>query len=249
MLNFFYLLSFFFLLDKTCYFEDPPVNDVYKPGWELVFSDEFDSVPYDPGKWSWHEHWGNVKDSVSWKENCIDSRDGFLRLTTRIDPDHPGGGRYESGEVCSWASFETTYGYFEIRAKVPSGGRDYFPAFWLYGKNSWPPEIDVFEFLKKDSRRMSMTYHWLDTRHNHRMKGRTLKGIDMSESFHTYALSWSPGRLTWYLDNIAVYTINKSIPSNKMYILINMSASETYHTILPEATMLVDYCRVYKKAE
>lgn len=42
----------------------------------------------------------------------------------------------------SWAE---TYGYFEIRARVP-GHAGHWPAFWLSNATKgWPPEIDVFE--------------------------------------------------------------------------------------------------------
>lgn len=47
----------------------------------------------------------------------------------------------------SWAE---TYGYFEIRARVP-GAVGYWPAFWLApGTKGWPPEIDIFEIDARD---------------------------------------------------------------------------------------------------
>jgi beta-glucanase (GH16 family) len=36
------------------------------------------------------------------------------------------------------------YGYFEIEALLPTGPK-LWPAFWMWGWESWPPEIDIFE--------------------------------------------------------------------------------------------------------
>lgn len=37
-----------------------------------------------------------------------------------------------------------SYGKFSIIAKLPKG-KNLWPAFWLYGWETWPPELDVFE--------------------------------------------------------------------------------------------------------
>lgn len=53
--------------------------------------------------------------------------------------------QYYTGRLSTWPTLAQTYGYFEIRAKIPEG-RGYWPAFWLAPATSgWPPEIDVME--------------------------------------------------------------------------------------------------------
>lgn len=42
------------------------------------------------------------------------------------------------------------YGWFESWIKLPEGIY-YWPAFWLSGANSWPPEIDIFEAYSDES--------------------------------------------------------------------------------------------------
>jgi Beta-glucanase/Beta-glucan synthetase len=41
--------------------------------------------------------------------------------------------------------FKQQYGYFEIRSKMPNSTGTW-PAFWLTGTQSWPPEIDIYEW-------------------------------------------------------------------------------------------------------
>lgn len=55
---------------------------------------------------------------------------------------------YSVGVVNTFHSQNFTYGYFAVRSKNPSGPATW-PAWWLTGKNNWPPEIDIFEMYGK----------------------------------------------------------------------------------------------------
>jgi beta-glucanase (GH16 family) len=52
---------------------------------------------------------------------------------------------YKSGMIRSKTTFK--YGYFEARVKMPQG-KGVWPAFWINPENGWPPEIDIFEYVR-----------------------------------------------------------------------------------------------------
>ena len=66
---------------------------------------------------------------------------------------------YASGLLTTFRSFSFTYGYIEMRARVPKG-KGLWPAFWLLPvDNTWPPEIDVMEVLGGDTNEFHATVH------------------------------------------------------------------------------------------
>jgi len=264
-LNGFYYCRFYLKNKKL--FSNPPINSMIKDGWTLKFSDEFDNEEIDWLKWNkWYStHTQHGPQSVAGEVSldCIEIKNGYLHLYVKDNPDSQyklktgwlNSARY--GDI----GFDQQYGYFEIRCKPPTQGLKWWPAFWLYG-DSWPPEIDIFEFMstsdvgKNYTKGISLTTHF-GTPGKKGMGGYfgTQLGrnynstIDWSKGFHTYACRWEWDYIEWYIDNVAVYRQIYNIPTTKMSVIVNTAGNLG---TLPEksempADFIVDYIRVYER--
>ena len=245
-------------------------------GWRQVFADEFNGSTLDRDQWFTRfiygddtlDHLNDEKEVYRDNDNHI-LKDGHLELTAR----YMGGDKYESGMIRSKRTF--LYGYYEARVKFPSG-KGVWPAFWLNpdydadGKVSWPPEIDIFEFVnngKDDTVKMvhsasdgddkdgHLTYtdlhfntHWSDY----------VSDTDLTTDWHVWGLMWLPDSFTVYMDGIKLYSkayhwVRKDgTPAPPAHILLNLALGGQWagrygidNDAFPQA-LGVDYVRVYQ---
>ena len=154
-----------------------PLNPSSKPGWTLVWSDEFETngLP-DPTKWAFDTDrnragWYNNEKQYYAANRLENSRveNGKLiitarkeRLTTAADY---GGQNYTSARLVTRGLASWTYGFFEIRAKMPCG-QGTWPAIWTLGVGGsrgmvWPDdgEIDIMEFVGSKPTEVFATVH------------------------------------------------------------------------------------------
>ena len=137
-----------------------------EPGWQLRFSDEFDALEIESSKWSTCFHFGVVEDGalrcilgekpfgVHEPDNVsVASGTALLQLNREKRAVFGKSFDYTFGMLSSHEAYSFTFGYAEISAKVPKG-MGVWPAFWLLpADKSWPPEIDVIEYLGRDPKR------------------------------------------------------------------------------------------------
>ena len=246
--------------------------------WVVTFEDNFDGPQYDRTKWKPSDIWSNQTLGGNKEEQCyvpeaLSQADGILSITATKRAFPVGtckGGvslNYASGMITtsgcmSWdrspgcgtaRPFSQAGGFFEMRAKLPPG-RGLWPAFWLVPiDTSWPPEIDIIEALGQEPNKLYLTYHYKDGGGQHQAQYGTFSGQDFTKSFNTFAVSWLPGKIIWFVNGREVHRVTGPQVSNKpMYILVNLSVggiwpgSPDASTPLP-ATMQVDYVRVYQR--
>jgi beta-glucanase (GH16 family) len=158
---------------------------------------------------------------------------------------------FTSGIITSFASFNLTYGYVEVRAKVPKG-RGLWPAVWLAPKDeSWPPEIDILEIRGDRPNSNLMTNHYLQGK-TPEQTDHGWTGPDFSKGFHTFGLEWSPKRITWYIDGLERFHTTIGIPSKPMYVIANLAVGGDWPGS-PDATtrfpsyLDLAYIRVYQR--
>jgi len=114
-----------------------------KKGYKLVWQDNFSSKNIDTKSWT-HEvarsGWvNNEKQRYTDGENAVQKK-GKLILTARYENNE-----YTSARMITENKRMFTYGYFEIKAKLPAklpSGNGTWPALWMLGNNNdqvgWP---------------------------------------------------------------------------------------------------------------
>jgi beta-glucanase (GH16 family) len=237
--------------------------------YRLVFADEFDALDlgtsengssrephtWYEGVWFSHHHAPpgsfTVADSaltMEWRRGQLQP-DSSISTFSRHNPHYHG-----------WR-----YGYFEARMKWrPQAGA--WPAFWLIpieaAQDGNPPEsgeIDIFEGQGSLPHTFIGTIHeWkgsheLATSSPHNQFALPA-GVDFAE-YHTYALLWVPGSVTWYFDGAPLHT-ERTYPAfdRQTYFLVlgiqegsDWNAGDLSGVTARSLKLTVDWVRVWQK--
>lgn len=243
-----------------------------KSGMTLSFSDDFNSLSLwngHNGIWDTNFWWGAPNGSTLTRNGelqwYIDAnygptssvhpfsvQNGILTITAAPTPADikPLINNYEytSGLLTTHDSFSQTYGYFEMRAELPTSAGTW-PAFWLLPENgSWPPELDAMEARGQDLNTLYMTAHSNATG-QHTVVSSTVNVMDTG-GFHTYGVLWTPDELVWTYDGMEV--AKAATPADMhspMYMLVDLAVggfagAPPDHLATP-AEMKIDYIHAY----
>jgi hypothetical protein len=103
------------------------------------------------------------------------------------------------------------YGLFEMRAKM--AGNVPGPALVLWpADDRWPgQEFDLGEVLEDG--RPYLTTHWADENGEDAFNPHIVDRLDESD-WHTYAVRWEPGKLTYYVDGVVVGEDTEHVPAD-----------------------------------
>lgn len=248
----------------------------------LTFEDDFKTLNlWDGQKGQWLPHFPDGRRTIvtnKEREFYIDPRDeeplkrynpfslvDGLSITARPiqrqDKRLAMGLDYASGMLYSHPDFQQTYGYFEIRAKMPRG-RGLWPAFWLVpADESWPPEIDIFEVHGHLLEGYWATAHitppanqfrhlWQDNLS--KTSQFRIHTPDLSLDFHDYGVEWNPKEIIWTFDGQQVAHIPTPSEMHKpMSMIVNLAVGGTWpghpdaSTPFPSA-LQVQHIRVYQ---
>lgn len=248
-------------------------------GWVLVWSDEFngkDGSRPDPKKWTLvtgGNGFGN-QELESYTERPVNAHleEGKLAIVARREHFTGTDGiarEYTSARLKSEGHFQTTYGRIEARIRIPEG-KGLWPAFWMMGDDfsaeTWPGcgEIDIMENVGGEPSRVHGSLHgpgysgstpltgFFDLSHE----------AHFSAGFHRFTLEWEPRKARFYVDDVLYETQDADhlppggrwVFDHPFYLLLNLAVGGNWpgppdaSSQFP-ATMLVDYVRVYKRAE
>ena len=151
------------------------------------------------------------------------------------------------------------YGLFEIRCRLAPGAGTW-PAFWLY---SGPSEIDIFEggdepYVTKRANSNNVQYLPQDPTQSRASQFfyRQDSGADLTADFHTYSATWTPARVTFFLDGKRIRTVEAAqVPTatSPATVIANLAilsyanpATWPQTPAGPRTALVIDYIRVYK---
>jgi beta-glucanase (GH16 family) len=201
------------------------------PRARLVWSDEFNGSRLDTAKWAYDtarnkEGWHNGELQYYSADRSKNLRLEKGRLTIeawheRLDPrQFPdwGGQQYTSAKIYSKGA-GWTYGFYEIRAKLPCA-RGTWPAIWMLPPDmkQWPEdgEIDIMEHVGSNPNEIVASLHTGLFNHAIKTQRSAQKRLATScSAFHRYQLDWRPDMITIGFDDRAYMRVKNDQPGGK----------------------------------
>lgn len=237
------------------------------------FGDEFDGAagdPVDSSKWRLdpgdNESNHELQYYTDGTSNARLDGDGHLVVTAKREANGEqcwyGPCEYTSARMNTAQTFTTTYGHAEISAKI-TRGQGMWPAFWMLGTDigdvGWPAcgEIDVMENVGNEPDTVHGTVHGPGYSGGEGVGAgyRLPDGGDFADDFHTYAVDWSPNKITWSVDGEEYQTLTPEdvggewVFDHDFYLILNVAVGGDWPGSPDEGTefpqeMVVDHVRV-----
>jgi beta-glucanase (GH16 family) len=243
-------------------------------GARRVWHDEFSGSALDTDKWQYD----TVRNKQGWFNGELQYysagqnarvANGLLTIEARhekLDPKRYvdwGGQEYTSARLLSkgpgW-----TYGFYEIRARLPCA-RGTWPAIWMLpvDMKKWPDdgEIDIMEQVGAEPNLIYASLHTKLYNHVIHTQRSAQKLVPTScNSFHVYELDWRPGSITIGVDGQGILRVFNNVPGGKgawpffspYKMILNLAIGGDWagakgidKDAMPQR-MEVDYVRVWK---
>lgn len=209
--------------------------------------------------WIAHTPWNGDFGSAVFVDPSRDfpfmTRRGLLRIEARKDPASGWmSGLLSMRNTCD-QGFAQKYGYFEVRAMLPTGD-GFWPAFWLIGvdRTRFTAEVDIFEQHGLRPNQFEATIHVyprtpdiavINQSYTHKVPDNAL-----SNGFNTYGVSIEEDVMIFYFNRQEIWrTPTTEEFRQPFYVLVNlaMDAGEVSANTPENAYMYVDYVRVYAR--
>ena len=197
------------------------------PGYELVWSDEFD-IDGTPDSEKWTYEYGfvrNQEDQWYQPDNAY-IKDGYLFIEGKreqienpnYDPDSKDWrlnrefADYTSTAMTTKGINSWQYGIFEMRARIDVRDGSW-PAFWTLGENidevNWPGcgEVDIMEYYDGKLLFNVAWRKWTDTNWWGANRGLSRFDEGWANEFHIWRMEWDEEFLKLYLDDELMNTV------------------------------------------
>lgn len=260
-------------------------------GYSRVFYDTF-TKPLNLENWRYAQPWGwfhpdDLKQYYDTDGSLTRTTPSGLVLELRNDPVHvvkselpvwqqspklPDEFIIPTGIGLITSKLDWQYGWFEAWIQLPEGS-NYWPSFWLTGKNSWPPEIDILEafsnlgpryddywslkiFGKKPNKKLQPNLHWgvVSDGTKECYGSYNVPVAECSRRFVQYVCHWERDFIRIYYDSILAFeTTDKDIlkwfnrAEDSMYIVLGHGRYKPLKSNPAESDMKVRSFSVYKR--
>ena len=254
--------------DGNCLSEENSIS-----GFSLFWNDEFNADNLNLQFWNIERFNKGAFNNES--QSYVDSKDNIILLDGKLyirakkespfDPNNP---VYTSGRINTKNKVEVQYGYWEVRAKLPTGVGTW-PAIWMLNSNidtiGWPNcgEIDIMEHVGYDSSRVFFSIHNANMHGD--VGGTNQQSIydfdDNDNDFNTYAVEWGETYIKGYVNEVLYFHYDKSSElfndwpyDNPFFLIINLAIGgdwggvEGIDTSIFPASFIIDYVRMYVKS-
>lgn len=271
-------MSLFLLLAAQSAFT--VTNAVYKgplkrpANARMVWHDEFNGTALDLRKWKYDtarnkQGWFNGELQYYSAGRNTRVAGGLLRIEARHEKLDPkrfpdwGGQAYTSARLLSKGQ-GWTYGFYEVRAKLPCA-RGTWPAIWMLpvDMKTWPDdgEIDIMEQVGAEPNLIYSSLHTKLYNHTINTQRSAQKLVPTScTAFHVYQLDWRPNSITIGVDGQGILRVRNNVPGGKgawpfftpYRMILNLAIGGDWaaakgidNDAMPQR-MVVDYVRVWQ---
>jgi len=240
----------------------PDADPTSRPGWELVWHDEFDGAGApNPANWGYEVGYLRNNEQQYYTDDRRENarvENGSLVIEARND--NFDGHAITSASLTTAGKASFRYGRIEVRAKIPTGNGTW-PAIWTLGTNigdvGWPTcgEIDIMENVGFVPPTIYGTVHMGAGAHG--------GNVDITTpwtDFHVYAVEWYTDRIDFFVDDQKYFTYlndgsgTASWPFDAdQYLILNLAIGGSWGgqmgvdlSLFPHL-YYIDYVRVYRK--
>lgn len=177
-------------------------------GYSLAWSDEFSGTELNRDNWVNDIYSNTSGDNTVFRTcNAVEVNNGTLKLNTYAGET----GKWYGADIRTTGKYDFSYGYVEIRAKLPGSGN--CGSFWLIGSDEERRnEVDIFETFG-DTKILTTTVHkWTGSSGEGHAREKFENAIDSTYStdYHTYGCEWTAEYLKFYIDGVLKNTFTFS---------------------------------------
>jgi hypothetical protein len=224
-------------------------------GWTQTFAEDFNAAP-NSTTWNVYSGGRSGASNAQWAGSHVTASGGLLNMNVSRDSAY-GNERVAAG--IAQRSF-TTYGKWEVRARIDAGkGVAFALGLWPQA-NTWPPEIDFTEDNGANPRTTVYgTLHYGANGQDNQV-GVNKGGLDLTQ-WHVWSVEWSPGKLVFLVDGTVWGTVsNSNVTAQNMGLFMQaepwvqgVSPNSTWEQYVDSSTpasvnLQIDWVREYKAA-